>query len=314
MDLPLLTADEVTAALSPAAAVAALQQALRAGFDPATDGERLVLGWGEGGQLLVMPAHTGDRSGVKILTVAPETVPVGTPRIQGIYLVVDPVTCAPAALLDGPAVTSLRTPAVSWTAVHSRLAGRAGLRVVVFGAGPQAVAHAASLEDVLGPEALRDMIFVHRNSKPDTAGLRTPSSLVAAGSRDQASAVREADVVVCATTAATPLFAAGDVRPDAVVVAVGSHEPDRRELPAGLLARAQVVVEDRATALREAGDVVLAVAEGAVAPADLVPLVDVVTGRTALATDRPVVFKSTGMSWEDLVVADAVLQAHRSGR
>ena len=68
-----------------------------------------------------------------------------------------------------------------------------------------------------------------------------------------------------------------------------------------------VVVEDVGTALREAGDVVLAVADGALTPHDLVPLRDVVTGAATLPTDRPLVYKSVGMSWQDLVIARAVL-------
>jgi ornithine cyclodeaminase len=96
-----------------------------------------------------------------------------------------------------------------------------------------------------------------------------------------------------------------------VVAAVGSHEPDARELDASLLGRAAVVVEDVATAMREAGDVVLAIAEGALSAADLVPMRDVVIGAVTVPADRPLVFKGVGMSWQDLVVAEAV--AHRHG-
>ena len=120
-------------------------------------------------------------------------------------------------------------------------------------------------------------------------------------------ALRTADVVVCATSARSPLFDSSVLRDDAVVVAVGSHEPDARELDAPLLGRATVVVEDVATALREAGDVVLAIAEGALTPVDLVPVRDVVTGAVSLPADRPLLFKSVGMSWQDLGVAEAVV-------
>ncbi len=118
---------------------------------------------------------------------------------------------------------------------------------------------------------------------------------------------------MCATSARTPLFDSALLRPDVVVVAIGSHEADARELDAAALARGTVVVEDVATALREAGDVVQAVAEGALAASDLVPLRDVVTGAVAPPADRPLVFKSVGMSWEDLVVAEAVLAAADDG-
>ena len=71
-------------------------------------------------------------------------------------------------------------------------------------------------------------------------------------------------------------------------------------------ARACVVVEDRRTALREGGDVIQAIAEGALGPNDLVPLREVARGARP-AADEPVFFKGSGMSWQDLVVAEAVL-------
>ena len=67
-----------------------------------------------------------------------------------------------------------------------------------------------------------------------------------------------------------------------------------------------MIVEDPATALREAGDVVLAIGEGALDADRLVPMRAVVTGAVGRAVDRPVVFKGTGMAWQDLAVARAV--------
>jgi ornithine cyclodeaminase len=113
--------------------------------------------------------------------------------------------------------------------------------------------------------------------------------------------------LVCATSARSPVFDSALVRDDSVVIAVGSHEPDARELDAALLGRATVVVEDVATALREAGDVILAIAEGALAADDLVPMRDLLTGAIEPPRNRPLVFKSVGMAWQDLVVATAVV-------
>ncbi|GAA0918055.1 hypothetical protein GCM10009557_89680 [Virgisporangium ochraceum] len=119
--------------------------------------------------------------------------------------------------------------------------------------------------------------------------------------------LRAADVIVCATSAREPLLGADLVADAVVVIAVGSHEPDAREVPGALCARATVVVEDVATALREAGDVCLALGEGALRAADLVPMRDVVTTAVEPAADRPLLFKSVGMAWQDLVTAEAVL-------
>jgi len=87
-------------------------------------------------------------------------------------------------------------------------------------------------------------------------------------------------------------------------VAIGSHEPAARETDDALAARATVVVESRASALREAGDVVRAIEAGALSAGDLVTLREVVAG--AEPPPGPRLFKSTGMAWEDAVVAAAL--------
>jgi ornithine cyclodeaminase len=167
----------------------------------------------------------------------------------------------------------------------------------VIGAGPQATGHVATLAAVRSLEAVTYLVR-------DTT--RTRLHAVRLGSPQADQALRSAHVVVCATSARSPVFDSALVRNDAVVIAVGSHEPDARELDAALLGRATVVVEDIATALREAGDVVLAIAECTLTPDGLVPMRHVLTGAITVPADRPLVFKSVGMSWQDLAVAAAV--------
>jgi ornithine cyclodeaminase/alanine dehydrogenase-like protein (mu-crystallin family) len=296
-----LDADAVRA-LGPAAAVRAIIDALRGGLDPGADPARLAVGLARG-EFLLMPSQTAAAAGVKVVTVAPGNPGRGLPRIQAVYLLFDRETLAPRAVLDGTALTTLRTPAVSVAAVLARLPDRA-LRVVVVGAGPQARGHVEALR------AVRPLAAATYLVRDPSGG---PPAALRLGSAQADEALRAADVVVCATSARTPLFDSALLRPDVVVVAVGSHEADARELDAGVLARGTVVVEDVATALREAGDVVQAVAEAALAASDLVPLRDVVTGAVVPPADRPLVFKSVGMSWEDLVVAEAVLAAADDG-
>ena len=290
-----LDADAVHA-LGLAAAVGAISDALRGELDPATDPPRASVGLSHG-QFLLMPSEAPAAAGVKVVTVAPDNPSRGLPRIQGTYLLFDRETLALRAVLDGTALTTLRTPAVSVAAVLPRLPDRP-LRVAVVGAGPQATGHVATLAAV---RPLASATHLVRDPS------RTPLDAVRLGSAPADEALRTADVVVCATSARSPVFDSALLRNDAVVVAVGSHEPDARELDAPLLGRATVVVEDTATALREAGDVVLAITEGTLTAADLVPMHDVVTGVFMPPADRPLVFKSVGMSWQDLVVAEAVL-------
>ena len=303
--LPWLDAADVTRLLSPADAIAILESALVAGLDPASDPARTAVGLTHG-QLLLMPSQGGDRVGVKVASVAPANPARGRPRIQAIYLLMDAETLSPLALLDGTAVTSLRTPALSAVAAR-HLARPDASRVVVFGTGPQAWGHLEALRAV---RPLTDVVVVARD--PDRAlafARRVEGTGVQAAPGDRG-AVGDADVVVCATTAREPVFDGRLVRSGACVIAVGSHEPDARELDDDLMARAFVVVEDRTTALREAGDVVLAVETGRLDPDDLVDLGAVVTGAVSPDPDRPRVFKSVGMAWEDLVVSAEVHRRH----
>lgn len=291
---------DAVSALGPVAAVLAIRDALRAGLDPAADPPRVGVDLVHG-QFLLMPSEVVTAVGVKVVTVAPDNPGRGLPRVHATYLLHDHETLELRAVLDGTALTTLRTPAVSVAAVLPALADRP-LQVVVVGAGPQATAHVATLA-------------AHRELHRVTYLTRDPSSSSMASillSGDESDdALRTADVVVCATSARSPLFDSALLRPDVVVVAVGSHEPDARELDSALLARATVVVEDVATALREAGDVVLAIADGALVADHLVTMADVVTGTVRLPADRPLVFKGVGMAWQDLVVAQAVIA--RSG-
>ena len=246
--------------------------------------------------------------GIKVATVAPENPGRGLPRIQASYLLFDAESLSLVAVLDGTALTTLRTPAVSVAAVAPRLqAGTEALAVAVFGAGPQAHGHVATLAAALAPHRAVGPV-THLVREPGRVAPYESADVVPLGGPRAREALAAAEVVVCATAARNPLFDADLVADTAVVIAVGSHEPDARELPGALCARATVVVEDVATALREAGDVHLAVQEGALQAGDLVPMRDVVTGRALPDPRRPLVFKSVGMSWQDLVVAEAVLR------
>ncbi len=271
MNLPFLD----PGAVSVAAAADALEAALEAGLDPEAQPARTILPVGEG-ELLVMPAAFGPVAAVKLVTVGPTE-----PRVQGVCVVFDAATLAPVALVDGIALTNLRTPAVSLVAVR-RLAVPDPRRLVVFGRGPQARAHAEAL-------GIEEVAMLGRDDPR----------------RDEL--VSAADVICCCTTARDPLFDGSLVADHACVVAIGSHEPIARETDDRLAARATVIVESRASALREAGDVIGAIEAGALVADELVTLRELVRGGEIPAGPR--LFKSTGMAWEDAVVAGATLAA-----
>jgi len=307
--IPSLDADQIRSLLGPREAAAAIRHALLSGLDPSADPARGVVRV-QRGQLLLMPSQTATSVGVKVATVAPDNPDRGLPRIQALYLLFDAETLQLRAQLDGTALTSLRTPAVS-TAVVTSLAGRFAqpANLVVFGAGPQAVGHVAAFSEIPGLELQHVTCIVRRPERVDLEPMsRVPSIDVLATSDSAArEAVRRAHLVVCATTSRTPVFDSHDLRDGTVVVAVGSHEPEVRELDGRLMGRSSVIVEDLETARREAGDVLLAIAEGELEVDDLISMGPVVRGDVAIDPGRTAVFKSTGMSWQDIVVAEAII-------
>jgi ornithine cyclodeaminase/alanine dehydrogenase-like protein (mu-crystallin family) len=298
---PYISADEVFSRVGFGQAVRAVQAAFDAGLDPATDFERSVLDV-PNGQLLLMPSASKRFVGVKVATVAPRNPALGLERIQGVYLLMDAETLSLVATIDGTALTTLRTPALS-AAAANHLAPERVDHLVVFGSGPQAWGHIQALATI---RKLGRVSIIGRDRERAAALAAHATSSGIEASVGTADWVRDAQLIVCATTAREPLFDGRLVPDDSCTIAVGSHEPDAREFDSALAARAQVVVEERSSALREPGDIIVPVAEGVLDPASLVPLRDILTGRTTVDTHRPRIFKSVGMSWEDLVVATAV--------
>lgn len=307
--IPILYEDDIARLVSRREAAHAIRGALLAGLDPSTDRTRSVLEM-RSGQLLLMPSESSTAVGVKAVTVAPGNASLGLPRVHGAYLIYDAGTLELTGIMDGASLSTLRTPAVSMAGVEPAFTRfDRPVRVTIFGAGPQAVGHAEALTTG-GFCDVDDLVHVVRNVERAQRDLGPEAVVLAASDPGVGERVAASDVVVCTTTSTVPLFDSDLVGDHAVVVVVGAHEATWREVDGRLLGRSTVVVEDRATALREAGDIVFAVREGHITGDELVPMADVIRGTVAANPGRPYVFKSVGMSWEDLAVAERVMERY----
>jgi len=258
--------------------------------------------WPEGAErnsLLLMPAwQAGRYTGVKIVHVAPGHAPT----VHAAYLLSDAATGAPLAFLDGGALTDRRTAAASVLAAR-HLARPDSRRLLLLGSGK--VAHAlASAYPAAFP--IDDIAIWSRDG---TRAARLAARLRAEGHPARAAAnpdPSEADIVSAATLSRSPLVRGDKVRPGTHVDLVGAFRPDMRESDAALLAGATLVVDTRAGALAEAGDLIQAMAEGAFGrdhiAAELAELLrgDHPGRRTAAEVT---VFKSVGWAGEDLAAA-----------
>jgi len=310
-EIRIIDADEIDEALSRADAVDAIEEALRRGQDVEADTPRLFRALAAG-EFLLMPAESPDFAGVKVATVAPHNTDLGLPKIHAWYLVFDAQTLRPAALLDGTSLTILRTPAVTVAAIRALLrADPAGPRerverLAVIGSGPQADAHVRTLAAVL-PVGRVDILA--RN--PERGGALV-EALAADGidahlsSRDE---LALADVIVTATSSSEPVLDLADVAPGAVVAAVGAHGPDARELGGDLVRAADLVVEARASAYREAGNLLLArPAEEWKREHPVANLRELVSTGIERRVGAPAVYAGVGMSWEDLAIVERILR------
>lgn len=297
-----------------AGCIAALEKRLAEGWD-VSEPARSIHRVGDG-QLLLMPGWDADYLAVKINTLLPAGYTSDGPRVQGIVAVFELPGMAPVLVLDAAAFTALRTPAVSAVATK-HLARRDASRLVVFGAGPQAAGHVEAIRLV------RDVGSVGIVSRTAASAERLAAQLRRSGvdaTAVAADAVVDADIVCTCTTSREPVFD-GSLLPDGVhVSAVGSHEPDARELDDATFRGAMVAVDSVEMALREAGDVLMALESGALPSAtDLVPLSAVVRSGTSAATatagaePRRTIFKSVGTAGQDLVTVELLLQLMDGG-
>jgi ornithine cyclodeaminase/alanine dehydrogenase-like protein (mu-crystallin family) len=307
-----LSASELGRLISVPAAVDALERAFTGFADGARQQvPRLVTPISEGdddvtAELLLMPAFGAEGTGVKIVTIARENPSRGLPLVQGTYVLFSQDDLSPELLIDAAALTSLRTASVSALATRHLARPDSGC-LVVFGAGAQAEAHIRAMLAVRPIE--RVTLVATSPTSPRARGLVQRMSQddieIDIGTAD---AVAVADIVCTCTTSSRPVFD-GDLLPSgAHVNAVGAYRPDMCELEPQLLARASVTVETLEAAEAEAGDLLTAIAAGALPREGFArELADVVSGRAGRRSDDEVtVFKSVGLAVEDLVIARAV--------
>ena len=206
------------------------------------------------GTLLLMPATSSEASGVKLVTITPENRNIGLPTIQATYVLIDGRSQAILAVLDGAALTAIRTSAVSALAT-SYLAKPDARTLVVFGAGVQATAHVEAIRSV---RAIAEVVVVSRSSEPAE---RLVADLMLDGVDARVgvpSDVGMADIVCTCTTSQDPVFDGSWIAEGAHVNAVGTYTTDAHELDIAAVRTAGIVVETREAAAAEAGDLVMA--------------------------------------------------------
>ena len=308
--LPFLDGDAIRSAVQVADLLDAVETAFRdvaAGRDRSPLRTHVALPTGD---LLLMPGvrEGGLGSSVKLVTVMPSNAARGMPTVQAIVVWLDAETGRPLALLDGGALTAMRTGAAS--GVATRLLARTDAETLaVIGAGGQAE---WQVRAVIAARPIR-RVLVHARSAPSRAAfaarMAEATGLEVVATDTAEAAVRGADVICCATTSAEPVFEAAWVRPGTHVNGIGAFRLGMVEMPPEIFARAALVAVDaREAAMAEAGDVVAAIEAGLLAEGDLVEIGGVDGGwATTRPSDAITIFKSVGLAIQDVAAAELIV-------
>ena len=245
-----------------------------------------------GGHFAAMPAAGNIGMGAKLVTFYPSNAARGLPTHLAMVLLFDPETGQPLAIMDGRLITEMRTSAVS--AIATRAMAAEDTKVLaILGSGVQAHSHVDALRHVRQFELIRVWSRTKAHAEHFAAQIGAEVATTAEA------AVRDADVVVAATSSPEPVLKGAWLKPGAHVNAVGWRGPKGRELDEAVM-RNLVVVDSRETVLRESGDVLLSGAE------IYAEIGEVLSGAKPVPLGRTTVFKSVGMAVEDVVAARLV--------
>ena len=320
MDVLVLNAEEVTRLLPMPECIKVMRDALAA----LARGEALVplrtvmRVPGASGFLGLMPGYIapargeGGALGMKAVSVFPGNAKRGIDTHQGAVLLFEADTGRLSALMDGAAITAIRTAAVSGVATDV-LARSDASELAILGAGVQARTH---MEAIAAVRPLRRVRIWSRNAEHAAAlasELRPRFQFPIDVAASPEAAVRAADIVATVTASAEPILERRWLKEGVHINAVGSSIPTSREIDTATMAAARLFVDRRESALAEAGDLLIALREGAVTDDHIVAeLGDVIIGKEPgrRSPGEVTLFKSLGLAVED--VASAAYLARRA--
>jgi ornithine cyclodeaminase len=266
----------------------------------------------QGGHFFLMPGSMPEPPaiGAKLVTLLPSNPASGLQAVQGFIALFDFRTGEPLAVIEGSAVTAIRTAAASALAVRT-LARSGASSHGIFGTGTLARTHLEGVSCIR--DINRAVVWGRDRAKTERfvsehAHLHGPE-IVASGRPEEAAAC---DIVSVVTGSGEPVLHGEWLRPGAHVNLVGAHTPDTREADSETMTRAAIYVDLLASALQEAGDILIPIGEGRIIEEDIAGEIgQVLEGSVPGRRDdaQLTLYKSLGVVAQDLFAAEHVYQA-----
>lgn len=266
----------------------------------------VIPSFNQDGRVLFMPSYSPGFNlfGLKMVSVFNKNAEAGLPVIQGNMLIMDGKNGSSIATIDAEYLTALRTGATSGLATD--LLSRKDSEVLaVFGTGAQAE---TQVEGIFAVRRIKKVIVFGREADKTNSFCKKMKDKYTIEIWPATAPVqlKEADIICTATTSSTPVFESQHLKAGTHINGIGSFTASMQEIPEEVIKRSWLVVDQYEAALKEAGDVVIAIQKGVIDPNHLrAELGEIILGRNAGRTlhDQITVFKSVGNAIQDLAIA-----------
>ena len=308
--MKILDADRVAECLDYEALIEALRSGLT-GTGSSPSRMRLETGSEDDRKLLLIkPAWDDDVAIVKLLTLNERNRKTALPFIQGVIVVFDQATGTTPFIMDATELTCRRTAAASALAADYLAVPDAEVLTLI---GTGTMAPHMALAHAVNRPIRRVNVFGRSLEKAEVTAKAIHSANPAINTRVTANlpkAVSEAQIVCAATSSSTPLVKGAWISNGAHMDLVGSYRPDTRESDDAAIGMARVYVDDRAAAMREAGDILIPLEKGVISRSDVIgDLAELCSGvvQGRINEHEVTAFKSVGMALEDLIAVKLVI-------
>jgi ornithine cyclodeaminase len=257
------------------------------------------------GVIAMMPSYRGGEQpafGLKAICVFPGNAAIGKDAHQGGVILFDGTTGEMRLIANASAITAIRTAAVSALATRV-LANPEASELALIGAGIQARYHLPAIACIRSLKRVRVAARTFESAQKFAEEMTPNFSFVIEPVRSAEDAVRNADIIVTATNTREPVVKREWISAGAHINAIGTFSPKAREIDSATMAAATLFTDRRESLFNEAGDYLLAAADGVISEESLAAelgevLTDKYPGRTS--RDEITLFKSLGLAMEDL--------------
>ncbi len=264
------------------------------------------------GLSLYMPAYLKNMGALacKVVTVYKDNpTKFNMPTTIGKVLLQDPETGDVKCIMDGGYLTAVRTGAASGVATKYLARTDDNQAAGIFGAGVQAKMQlwAVSLARKLSHAYVYDISDEACDKFIDEMSNTLDMEIIKAQSGEEL--IGASDIICTATSSASPIFDGNSVKEGTHINNIGSHTPKAREMDTAIVKRSKFIADSREACLKEAGDIMIPIEEGAVTNSHIyAELGEIVTGKKKARADNNEItlFKSNGLAIQDAATAKLV--------